>query len=84
MFLCIQREIYTINYENMQSYSKLSITDASPSKACRWDGSNVNPFATSSCVSQSASSTGVRESENKRGQLGCADAGLLTVLSESV
>ena len=40
----------------------------SPSSDCLWDASNFNPFASSSCVSQSASSTGERESEKERGR----------------
>ena len=41
----------------------------SPSSDCLWDASNFNPFASSSCVSQSASSTGERELEKERGWL---------------
>ena len=41
----------------------------SPSSDCLWDASNFNPFASSSCVSQLASSTGERESEKERGRL---------------
>ena len=45
------------------------VVNFSPSSDCLWDASNFNPFASSSCVSQSASSTGDRESEKERGRL---------------
>ena len=58
--------------------------DNSLSSDCLWDASNFNPFATSSCVSQSASSIGESESEKEKGRLGCGDAALPGFVSESI